>query len=101
MSKKKNATYLSCQSVDEFTEAIGTYLEESTLTKIMLATDLTLSAYEATIVDGREELAVSITYLDEITDTVRADFIGLIHVTQTNSSALLDSIKMILIAKGN
>ena len=63
MCEKKNATYLSCQSVDEFTEAIGTYLEESTLTKIMLATDLTLSADETTIV------AVFITYLDEITDT--------------------------------
>ena len=66
----------------------------------MLATDLTLSADETTIVDGREELAVFITYLDEITDTVRAELIGLIHVTQTNSSALLASIKMILIPKG-
>lgn len=91
---------MSPHSVEELTESLSTFLEERTLSKFKVATDLVVYADETTSVGGREELALYVSYFDSVDNVVHTDFISIVHVTQTTAAALTNTIKSVFLAKG-
>jgi hypothetical protein len=97
MTAPPNATYLSSTSVTELVEIISETIEVKLLESLRNAHQFTLLADESTDEAGREQFAI---YARWDTTESKDTYLGIIHVTKTNSANLTAEIQSFFQAKG-
>ena len=88
--------YLSHDIINELIILMGNALLRNLLSKIREANWYAVIADETRDISNREQLSLSIRWVDE-SYLIHEDFIGLVHVLQTTASSLTTAIKDTLV----
>ena len=94
------ATYLSSFSVGEFLDTISMHIERKLTESLRNATDFSLLADESEDEAGREQFSLYARWQHNVDNEIGEHFLGIVHVTKTDSATLTEAIQNFFIAKG-
>ena len=91
-----SVTYLSSTSVSELISVLSDYIEHKVLGSLR-SEKFTLLADESTETTNRTQLSIFVRWVSKL--GIVEEYLGLIHVTNTTSLALMEAITTFFIAK--
>ena len=77
---RSRATYISKNSADEYLTCISDHLEDGLLSRLILTTDFSILADEATEISDRAELATFVSYIDSDSHNVKKELLGFVQI---------------------